>query len=191
MVIEVGHKTGVVNYLKDPKSIPPLDTLTEIPKKSLSMSKIVSTIFICIIVAFFVLLPLSGVSLQLFLIAFLCWFIVTRVLSALGALLAGGHRDSVLNSFLIAWIATPHPGWFSGFVEAKKRNPKTSDIKSLLAVENFGDIFKNSLMRVLLVASLTNIGSVVGAFLGFKVIMLVTGTDPNDIIFAGLKVLGL
>jgi pheromone shutdown protein TraB len=58
-------------------------------------------------------------------------------------------------------------------------------------VENFGDIFKNSLMRVLLVASLTNIGSIIGAFLGLKVIMLVTGTNPNDIIFAGLKVLGI
>jgi pheromone shutdown protein TraB len=58
-------------------------------------------------------------------------------------------------------------------------------------VENFGDIFKNSLMRVLLVASLTNIGSLVGAFLGGIVIMRVTGTNPSDIIFAGLKVIGL
>ena len=191
VVIGAGHKTGVVNYLKNPKSIPPLDTLIEIPKKSLGIGKIVSAIFVGIIIAFFALLLLSGVSPQIFLTAFICWFIITGVLSALGALLAGGHRDSVLTSFLIAWIATPHPGWFSGIVEAKKRNPKTSDIKALLAVENFGDIFKNSLMRVLLVASLTNIGSIVGAFLGFKVIMLVTGTNPNDIIFAGLKVLGI
>jgi pheromone shutdown protein TraB len=66
-----------------------------------------------------------------------------------------------------------------------------SDIKALLAVENFGDIFKNSLMRVLLVASLTNIGSIVGAVLGGYVIMQVTGTESSDILFAGLKVIGL
>ena len=190
VVIGAGHKAGVINYLKNPKSIPSLDTLIEIPKKSLGIGKIVSVIFVGIIVAFFALLLLSGVSLQLFLIAFVCWFIITGVLSALGALLAGGHRDSIMTSFLIAWITTPHPGWFSGLVEAKKRNPKTSDIKALLAVENFGDIFKNSLMRVLLVASLTNIGSVVGALLAGSVILQVTGKDPSDIIFAGLRVIG-
>lgn len=189
-VIGAGHKTGVINYLKDPKSIPPLDTLMEIPKKSLGIGKIVSAVFVAIIVAFFALLLLSGVSLQLFLIAFVCWFIITGVLSALGAFLAGGHRDSILTSFLIAWITTPHPGWFSGLVEAKKRNPKTSDFKALLAVENFGDIFKNSLMKVLLVASLTNIGSLVGALLAGSVIMHVTGKNPSDIIFAGLRAIG-
>ena len=191
VVIGAGHKTGVINYLKNPKSIPPLDTLTEIPKKSFGIGKIIGFVFVGIIVAFFALLLLSGISLKLFLIAFVCWFIITGVLSALGALLAGGHRDSILTSFLIAWITTPHPGWFSGLVEAKKRNPKTSDIKALLAVENFGDIFKNSLMRVLLVASLTNIGSLVGACLGGIVIMRITGINPSDIIFAGLRVIGL
>lgn len=190
-VIGAGHKTGVINYLQNPKTIPPLDTLTEIPKKSLNIGKIVNAIFIGMIVAFFALLLLSGVSLQLFLTAFVCWFIITGVLSALGALLAGGHRDSILTSFLIAWITTPHPGWFSGLVEAKKRNPKTSDVKALLAVEKFSDIFKNSLMRVLLVASLTNIGSLIGAFLAYSVIIQVTGKNPSDIIFAGLKVIGL
>lgn len=191
VVIGAGHKAGVINYLKNPKSIPPLDTLIEIPKKSLGIGKIVGFVFVALIVAFFVLLLLSGVSLQLFLIAFVCWFIITGALSALGALLAGGHRNSIVTSFLLAWITTPHPGWFSGLVEAKHRNPKTSDIKALLAVENFGDIFKNSLMRVLLVASLTNIGSIAGAFLGGIVIMNVTGTKPSDIIFAALKVIGL
>jgi pheromone shutdown-related protein TraB len=191
VVIGAGHKAGVINYLKNPKSIPPLDTLIEIPKKSLGIGKIVGFFFIALIIAFFALLLLSGISLQLFLIAFVCWFIITGALSALGALLAGGHRNSILTSFLLAWITTPHPGWFSGLVEAKHRNPKTSDIKALLAVESFGDIFKNSLMRVLLVASLTNIGSVVGAFVGGIVIMNVTGTKPSDFIFAALKVIGL
>ena len=191
VVIGAGHKAGVINYLKNPKSIPSLDSLMEIPKKSLGIGKIIGFIFVGLIVAFFVLLLLSGVSLKLFLIAFVCWFIITGVLSALGTLLAGGHRDSVLTTFLIAWITTPHPGWFAGLVEAKQRNPKTSDIKALFAVETFSEIFKNRIMRVLLVASFANIGSIVGAFLGGYVIMQVTGFDPRDILFAGLRVLGL
>jgi hypothetical protein len=46
-------------------------------------------------------------------------------------------------------------------------------------------------MRVLLVANFANIGSIVDAFLGGYVIMQVTGFDPRDILFAGLRVLGL
>jgi pheromone shutdown-related protein TraB len=191
VVIGAGHKAGVINYLKKPTSIPSLDSLMEIPKKSLGIGKIIGFIFVGLIVAFFVLLLLSGVSLKLFLIAFVCWFIITGVLSALGTLLAGGHRDSVLTTFLVAWITTPHPGWFAGLVEAKQRNPKTSDIKALFAVETFSEIFKNRIMRVLLVASFANIGSIVGAFLGGYVIMQVTGFDPRDILFASLRVLGL
>jgi pheromone shutdown-related protein TraB len=190
VVIGAGHKSGVVKYLKNPKIIPPLKTLAEIPKKKYGIGKIISFIFVGIIVAFFLLLLLSGVSLKLFLIAFVCWFLITGILSALGTLLAGGHRNSVLTSFLTAWITTPHAGWFAGLIEAKKLNPKASDIKALFAVENFSDIFKNNIMRVLLVASFANIGSVVGAVLGGYIIMQVTGFDPKHIIFAGLKVLG-
>jgi pheromone shutdown-related protein TraB len=191
VVIGAGHKSGVIKYLKNPKIIPPLKTLAEIPKKKYGIGKIISFIFVGIIVAFFLLLLLSGVSLKLFLIAFVCWFLITGILSALGTLLAGGHRNSVLTSFLTAWITTPHAGWFAGLIEARKLNPKASDIKALFAVENFSDIFKNNIMRVLLVASFANIGSVVGAVLGGYIIMQVTGFDPRDIIFAGLKTLGL
>ncbi len=190
VVIGAGHKSGVIKYLKNPKTIPPLKTLTEIPKKKYGITKIISFIFVGLIVAFFLLLLLSGISLKLFLIAFVCWFLITGVLSALGTLLAGGHRNSVLTSFLAAWITTPHAGWFAALVEAKKLNPKASDIKALFAVENFSDIFKNNIMRVLLVASFANIGNVVGAILGGYIIMQVTGFDPKDIIFAGLRTLG-
>jgi pheromone shutdown-related protein TraB len=191
VVIGAGHKSGVIKYLKNPKTIPLLKTLTEIPKRKYGITKIISFIFVGIIIAFFLLMLLSGISLKLFLIAFVCWFLITGILSALGTLLAGGHRNSVLTSFFTAWITTPHAGWFAALVEAKKLNPKASDVKALFAVENFSDIFKNSIMRVLLVASLANIGSVVGAVLGGYVIMQVTGFDPRDIIFAGLKTLGL
>jgi len=75
-------------------------------------------------------------------------------------------------------------------VEAKYQNPKASDIKSLLAVESFSDIFKNKIMKILLVASLSNIGSIAGAFLGGYIIMHITGIDPRDVLSAGLKTLG-
>jgi pheromone shutdown protein TraB len=75
-------------------------------------------------------------------------------------------------------------------VEAKYQNPKASDIKALLAVESVSEIFKNRIMRILLVASFANIGSIAGALLGGYVIMQITGIDPRDIISVGLKTLG-
>ena len=40
-------------------------------------------------------------------------------------------------------------------------------------------------MRVLLVASFANIGSMIGTFLGVYVMIQVTGLDPRDILLSG------
>ena len=195
VVIGAGHKPGIINYLKNPRSIPPLNTLMEIPKKRFSFGKIIGFIFVGFILAFFLLMLLSGVPLKILLIAFGCWFIITGVLSAAGTLLAGGHPYSVLTAFLVAWLTTLHPliaaGWFAGLVEAKQRNPTTADIKALAGVETFKEMFKNKFMRVLLVASFANLGSMTGAFLAAYVMIQVTGIDPRDILMAGFKTLGI
>jgi pheromone shutdown-related protein TraB len=195
VVIGAGHKPGVINYLKNPKSIPPLSNLVEIPKKRFSIGKIVGLIFVGLIFGFFLLLILSGVSTEHLLMAFGCWFLITGVLSAAGTLLAGGHPYSVLTAFLVAWLTTLHPliaaGWFAGLVEAKQRNPTTADIKALLGVESFKEMFKNKFMRVLLVASFANLGSMTGAFVAAYVMVRVTGIDPKDVLLAGFHTLGL
>lgn len=195
VVIGAGHKPGIINHLKNPMSIPPLNTLMEIPKKRFSIGKLIGLIFVGFIFAFFLLLLLSGVPLKILLIAFGCWFIITGVLSAAGTLLAGGHPYSVLTAFLVAWLTTLHPliaaGWFAGLVEAKQRNPTTADIKALAGVETFKEMFKNKFMRVLLVASFANLGSMTGAFLAAYVMIQVTGIDPRDILMAGFKTLGI
>ena len=195
VVIGAGHKPGISSYLKNPRRIPPLNTLMEIPKKRFSIGKLIGFMFVGIILAFFLLLFLSGVPLKLLLIAFGCWFVITGVLSAAGTLLAGGHPYSILTAFLVAWLTTLHPliaaGWFAGLVEAKQRNPTTADIKALAGVETFKEMFKNKFMRVLLVASFANLGSMTGAFLAAYIMMQITGIDPRDILMAGFKNIGL
>jgi pheromone shutdown-related protein TraB len=194
-VIGAGHKPGVTNYLKNPKTIPPLSSLMEIPKKRFGIGKIIGFGLVGLILAFFLLLLLSGVSLKILLIAFGCWFIITGTLSAIGTLLAGGHPYSVLTAFSVAWLTTLHPliaaGWFAGLVEAKQRNPTTADIKALAGVETFREMFKNKFMRVLLVASFANIGSATGAFVAAYVMMQITGLGPMDILHAGFNAIGL
>ncbi|KKG19117.1 TraB/GumN family protein, partial [Methanosarcina mazei] len=95
-VIGAGHKPGVINYLENPKSLPPLNSLMQIPKKRFGIGKIIGFAFVGLIIGFFLLLLLSGVPLKLLLIAFGWWFIITGTLSAIGTLLAGGHPYSCL-----------------------------------------------------------------------------------------------
>lgn len=194
-VIGAGHKPGVTKYLKNPKTIPSLSSLMEIPKKRFGIGKLIGFGLVGLILAFFLLLLLSGVSLKLLLTAFGCWFIITGTLSAIGTVLAGGHPYSVLTAFSVAWLTTLHPliaaGWFAGLVEAKQRNPTTADIKALAGVETFKEMFKNKFMRVLLVASFANVGSATGAFVAAYVMMQITGLGPMDIVHAGLNVIGL
>lgn len=195
VVIGAGHKPGVLKYLRNPKSVPSLNSLMQIPKKRIGIGKVVGFAFVGVIVGFFLLLLLSGVPLELLLIAFGWWFIITGTLSAVGTLLAGGHPYSILTAFSVAWLTTLHPliaaGWFAGIVEARQRNPTTADIKALAGIETFSEMFKNRFMRVLLVASFANVGSMAGTFVGAYVMMQVTGIDPRDILLAGFHAIGL
>lgn len=190
-VIGAGHKPGVINYLKNPGSIPPLNTLMEIPKKRFSFGKIFGFLFVGFILAFFLLMLLSGVPLKILFTAFVCWFIITGVLSAAGTLLAGGHPYSAITAFLVAWLTTLHPliaaGWFAGLMEAKQRNPTTDDVKALFGVETFKEMFKNKFMRVLLVASFANLGSMAGVLLAVYVVINIVGMDPRDIFMNGFR----
>jgi pheromone shutdown-related protein TraB len=194
-VIGAGHKPGVIKYLKNPGSIPSQDTLMEIPKKRFSFGKIFGFIFVAFILAFFLLILLSGVPLKTLFIAFACWFIITGVLSAAGTLLAGGHPYSALTAFLVAWLTTLHPliaaGWFAGLMEAKQRNPTMDDVKALLGVETLKEMFKNKFMRVLLVASFANLGSMAGVVLAVYVVSQIISIDPRVIFMAGFKTLGI
>ncbi|MCQ1536786.1 TraB/GumN family protein [Methanosarcina sp. KYL-1] len=194
-VIGAGHKPGVLNYLKNPKSIPPLNTLVQLPKKRFGAGKVVGLGIVGLAIAVFLLMLLSGTSLKLLLIAFGWWFIINGTLSAAGTLIAGGHPYSILTAFSVAWLTSLNPmmaaGWFAGLVEAKQRNPTTEDIKALAGIETFKEMFKNRFMRVLLVASFANIGSVIGTFLGVWVMIQVTGIDPRDLILSGFSALGL
>jgi pheromone shutdown protein TraB len=167
----------------------------QVPEKRISLGKIVGFAFVAVIIGFFLLLLLSGVPLKLLLIAFGWWFIITGTLSAAGTLLAGGHPYSVLTAFSVAWLTTLHPliaaGWFAGLVEAKQRNPTTADLKALGEIETFKEMFNNRFMRVLLVASFANIGSMTGTFVAAYVMMHVTGIDPRDVLLSGFSAIGL
>ena len=179
-VVGAGHEEGIQHYLTHPTSLPEISELFEMPKKRLPISKLLAVGLVVLVVSAIAYIALS-VSLGMALWAFVYWFLINGALSALGAALARGHPLSVLTAFCVAWFTSLNPflaaGWFAGLVELRKRDPTTSDIKAMVSASSFSEVMDNRAFRVLAVAALANIGSVVGTLGGGWVVHRMTGIE--------------
>jgi pheromone shutdown-related protein TraB len=188
-VVGAGHRQGISAYLDNPKTLPPFDPLTQEPK-SFAWGKVfgfgVSAIFFLLLAA----IAFSGVGWNVLLYAFLFWVIIHGVLAALFTLLAGGHPYSALTCFCVAWFTSLNPmihaGWIGAYVEAKVRKPPISDFRKIYEAETLADMTKVPLFRVVLVAALANLGSLLGTVLYFIFIFPVLDIDPRIVISSGM-----
>jgi len=199
-VIGAGHRGGIQEYLENPKSLPVQNEYAAPSrKKRFNIMKLFGFAIVGLALATFGLLIMSGVPLEKLLLAFAWWFVINGVLSAGGTILAKGHPYSVATAFSVAWLTSLNPmmaaGWFAGLVEAKYRNPTTDDFKGMIEIETTSEMMNNNLFRVVMVAALANLGSVIGTFLGVYVMLEITGINPKEIIqtgvSAGLMAVGL
>jgi len=178
-VIGAGHRKGVQKFLSHPELIPPFGELTKLPRKRVSTARVFGAVTIALVAAVFALLLVSGASAHTLLLALGYWFVINGVLSGAGAALARGHPLSILTAFSVAWLTSLNPflaaGWFAGLVEAWVRKPTGEDLNALTNVETFGELMKNRLFKVILVAALANVGSIIGTFVGAWVVFSLTG----------------
>ncbi len=190
-VVGAGHVAGIKNLLEHPESIPPRDELCSIPKKRrfgiknlLGVGLGAALLIILLVVIF------SGISFDILLKAFFLWFIINGVLSAAGVVIARGHPLSALTAFSVAWLTSLNlflaAGWFAGLAEVHFRKPTVEDAKSMLNVESLRELRRNKLFKVILVAALANIGSMLGTFIGIGVVGHELGINIQDI-WMGLK----
>jgi len=91
-----------------------------------------------------------------------------------------------LTAFAVAWLTSLNPfvaaGWFAGLVELYVRKPDASDVKSMMSVRSFKELLRNRLFKVILVAALANLGSMLGTFLGAYAVLKITGTHIGSIL---------
>jgi pheromone shutdown protein TraB len=89
-------------------------------------------------------------------------------LSALGVIIARGKIPSIISAFLAAPITSLIPvigaGYIAGLVELKYREITTEDIDELFKSDDLRRLMNNNIMRVLMVATLSSIGSAIGTF---------------------------
>ncbi|PWB51997.1 MAG: TraB family protein [Candidatus Methanoperedenaceae archaeon] len=186
-VVGAGHREGIQKYLNAPEKLPPIEELTTIPKKGFNWLKAIFFAVVLMILAMLVLLVFGGYPLEKLLTAMLYLFLAQGILSALGVLVVRGHPLSALTAFGLAWFGFLHPflavGWLAGLVEAHFRPPTTEDFRTIMKSETMTELMQNKLSRILLVAMMANIGSMVGTFVAIPIMVHYLGiTNPLDIL---------
>ena len=114
----------------------------------------------------------------------LWWIGANAILAGIGAIIALAHPITIVSSMLAAPLTSLNPmiaaGWVSGLVEAFSRKPKVKDLEKLPEdILSIGGFWRNKVTRILLVVVFTNIGSSIGTFVAFPVIVkLLIGVSP-------------
>jgi pheromone shutdown-related protein TraB len=190
VVIGAGHRQGIMKYLDNPAEVPNLEELTVIPKKRFSLAKfisygIIALVFLAFAYIIYAVVTYPDMTTDTLLLAFGVWFLINGVLSALGVFIAGGKPKSALVAFLLAWFTSLNPlvaaGWFAGLTEAGIRKPTTKDMKAMMNAETLRELNKNPFFKVIFVAALSNIGSMIGTFVGAYIILKISGIDFLEI----------
>ena len=191
-VVGAGHREGIVKHLEHPENIPALEALNEKPGKKITFVKVFGIVVSLLILVTIGLVLITAKSSEIIFQACVIWFVVTGGLSALGVVLARGHPLSALTAFMVAWMTTLNPfvaaGWFAGMVEAWKLKPTVSDLKTLAAADSFKQMMQNRLFKVILVAALSNVGAMLGMFIGVYLIWHWLGLNLSaDMIWEMMK----
>jgi pheromone shutdown-related protein TraB len=178
-VVGAGHIPGIQKYWNSDIDIRALEQLP--PKgKSIGILKwLIPGVIVALFIAGFFY---GGKEAGTDMIAW--WILANGILAGVGAIIALAHPVTIISSIVAAPLTSLNPmiaaGWVSGLVEAFSRKPKVKDLERLpediMSVRGF---WKNNVTRILLVVVFTNLGSSLGTFIAFPVIVKVLlGASP-------------
>jgi len=186
-VVGAGHREGIERYLADPESLPPMESLvgeTDSGRLSSYLYKAVGYLITVGFAVFFALLALGGAGDAFLVELFAAWFLVNGVLAGGLARLAGAHWTSALAGGGVAWLTSINPllapGWIAGYVELRYIDVNVSDIGRLNDILDdetlpMGEVVRRMrevpLFKLILVAGLTNVGSMVASLVVFPLVL--------------------
>lgn len=178
-VVGAGHVQGIKNYWNETIDLPKLEQLPPKNKTTGLLKWIIpGAILVMFIAGFFYGGMEAGKDMIIW------WVAANAVLAGIGAIIALAHPATILSSMLAAPLTSLNPmiaaGWVSGLVEAFSRRPKVKDLENLPEdILSFRGFWKNKVTRILLVVVFTNLGSSIGTFVAFPVIVkLLLGVSP-------------
>nr|WP_123537102.1 TraB/GumN family protein [Halosimplex salinum] len=204
-VVGAGHREGIQGYLDDPESLPPMESLVgEASGSGLTayLYKAIGYALTVGFVVFFVLLALGGASNGFLLELFVAWFLVNGILAGGLAKLAGATWPSALVGGGVAWLTSVNPllapGWFAGYVELRYVDVNVGDIGRLNEILDddeapIADIFARMrevpLFRLILIAGVTNLGSMLASLVVFPFILPWLSADVGGVSAIGEQLL--
>jgi pheromone shutdown-related protein TraB len=172
-VVGAGHIPGIKKYWDSD-----IDTraLEQLPPKGKSIGILKWLIPVTIVALFIAGFFYGGKEAGTDMIVW--WILANGLLAGVGAIIALAHPATIISSIVAAPLTSLNPmiaaGWVSGLVEAFSRKPKVKDLERLpediMSVRGF---WKNNVTRILLVVVFTNLGSSLGTFIAFPVIVKV------------------
>jgi len=196
-VVGAGHREGIERYLDDPGSLPPMESLVgQTSGTSLTgyLYKALGYAMTVGFLVFFALLALGGASNSFLLEVFVAWFVVNAVLAGGLAKVAGATWPSALVGGSVAWLTSVNPllapGWFAGYVELRYVDVNVSDIARLNEImddetipvsEIFARMRQVPLFRLILVAGLTNVGSMIASLVVFPLVLPYISADIGGV----------
>jgi len=193
-VVGAGHRLGITGYLDNPATLPSFDSLVGEPR-SLPWGKVFGFAVTALFAFLLAALWFSGYGWGVLLEAFLFWVVIHGALSALFVLLAGGHPYSAATCFCVAWMTSLNPmlhaGWIGAYVEARVRKPPITDFRKIYETESLSEMAKIPLFKVVLVAALGNLGSLMGTFLYILLIFPLLKLNPIEVISLGIHNMGI
>ena len=176
-VVGAGHLDGIKKHLQKKKMSVNLKDLEHVPKKKVSIAKLIAYSIPVLFVALLIWLIMTrgpdawGEIVEVF----KWWFIINGSFSAIGALIARAHPLTILTAFIAAPFTSLSPavaaGWFAGIVEAKLRTPVVRDFQQLGTIDSLREFLNNKVIRLLMVVALANLGSMIGTFVALPFIL--------------------
>lgn len=176
-VIGAGHQEGIIKNLKaldEHGQSSDLSDITTVPPSS-KWGKVIGFIIPAAIIAMIVMGFVNagwdkGVQM------FLYWVEVNAIFTGVFSLLAWAHPLNILCSMAAAPFTSLNPtigvGIISGILEAEFRKPKVKDFEDLNEdATHFRKWYSNRILHALWVFLLSSIGSTIGTFVGFPMLI--------------------
>ena len=167
-VVGAGHLKGIEKHLSS-ELVVTEDTLSELnqlPKRG-RFSKSIPWLIPAFVMSLMIYFIATGEQVNL-IEMFTVWTAANAVFAALGCALARGHPLAILTAAAASPITSLNPtlaaGWFAGYVQLKIKEPTAEDLQQFLKLESLGSFWSNKAGRVLMVTSLSNLGSMAGAW---------------------------
>ncbi|MEC8540838.1 MAG: TraB family protein, partial [Candidatus Thermoplasmatota archaeon] len=166
-VVGAGHLSGIENNLTKVAEPSLIEELSMVPKRSV-VSKSIPWLVPVLVFGLFGFFLYQGSSVDIVEL-FTLWTLANAVLAAIGCIIARGHILAVMTAALASPITSLNPtlaaGWFAGYVQLKVAEPTAEDLQEFLKLESLSSFWTNKAGRVLLVTALTNLGSMLGAWI--------------------------